>query len=462
MSNQAFERKSDDAHGVVLPRVHAEIIGNLPSSMGRPTTVPGREQKTAECCKDAAQLPRRQYGLLPQSRLFIPKASSLTPLELYEEQCKHVPNKQIWGVAWLNKTPIHPDDKYDSFVVVLLKTFALQRKAIKYKTLIMRKYPGRSAIIFRMGYWLTLPIPQWLTTDKAIIKYNEEAGVALIKNDARNTKIKHEIVKRRTKRSNIDTSYLEPEEETLRLEPDGQAYVAPSESKQHETSDGTLETGQTSTEEVPPVEDDSWERAPIVDTKSTWLVPKDITSESHPFGLLWVLPDIQAPGQFFKNIAFAWLGAYENMETVETAQAKIKESHPSWSVTLCEMGTPLQIPIPTWLLQQRQQILYDQPILSEFMQQGQHYVGPEELGVRLEEMNTQAEAAKIGNDVLDDTDMSAQIADIAGPEGDSDDGATIDDEKEYEVVNITRTTTGDKSIQLVAKHQREQKKDGEE
>ena len=60
-----------------------------------------------------------------------------------------------------------------------------------------------------------------LTTEE--IKYNERAGT--IKDDIRKTQIKHELVRR----PKIENTYLPPEEEeTLRLEPTGQEYVAQS------------------------------------------------------------------------------------------------------------------------------------------------------------------------------------------------------------------------------------------
>lgn len=311
--------------------------------------------------------PKQIPHMLPESKLYIPQTRNIAAETLWDQKCKCVPLRQHFGVAWVDRVPQHANAKHDRFVIVPLRVFSTHRKATRYKKMLhqMPKYNDRPVMLFEMGNWHALPIPVWLTEESDQVDYMRRVIVRLIDNDTKSTNVKHEVMKRRrkqdpeklrsadeilthTKEARDDTSvdrYLTADEETMLLESKGTRYEAP--------------------------ELDAEEK------EQAWETPDDILSSKTRYGLMWVLPDVQSPGQKFTHVCFAWLGAYKTPTELDAAQRRIKSVHPEWSVISFALGTPLDLPVPSWIMQTNSNYVYDQSTMSALMMESPSYRSPD-------------------------------------------------------------------------------------
>ncbi len=378
VSKMSIERKSDGS--IVLPRsmgisigIGAPIGGQHPPPLFSPPErrgIRGVSRNLADPSDDSSKAVE-----LPESRLHIPSTRSMTVNELFEERCKFRPKKQTWGAAWIDYAPATaPAEGRTQFTVVFLDVFGSKARAERYRTKCLEAYSDRPLIIFRVGHWIVLPVPQWLDTDDAMIAYNRCAIVNLMKKDVEATVVKHEIIKRRQKRSHLETSYLTPEEETAKLESGGDTWVPPTEKERAEQLD---------------------------DYKSPWINVSRSCTSKYKYGLAWVLPEVQNPGHRFEHVAFSWLGAFKTEGDVDSAQKTIRKQHPEWNVTVLELGKPVTMPIPLWLMQLDRKVVYDQPFVEELMSQVGTSVSPEDMDAELKQVDFDS-ASGVVDDLVGD------------------------------------------------------------
>lgn len=316
--------------------------------------------------------------LLPQSKLYIPQTRNIPAEQLWDERCKCVPNGQQWGAAWLDRVPTEPGHVYEHFVIVPLRVFTTHSKAAKFERRLKRnaRYKDRPLMVFQLGQWLALPVPVWLKDDDSRVAYNRAAIVSLITNDTRSTNIKHEVIRRRQKENaellRKADEILQPTYETAdsSVSQRGPQHALPAGHVRYHTSDEETALLEARGEryELP---------HPDAVAESAWQKPHSLLSSKHTYGLMWVLPDIQSPGQEFEHVCFAWLGAYATQQHVDDAQRLIKAAHPEWSVVSFEIGTPLQMPIPSWIMQVNSSYVYDQDTLNQLMMRDNAYRSPE-------------------------------------------------------------------------------------
>jgi hypothetical protein len=383
----SIERKSDGS--IVLPRSMGLSVG-----IGAPETqtqTQSNERRgirgTTRNLGGATLQGLKTAKDLPESRLFIPSTRPMTASELYEERCKSRPAEQEWGAGWIDYAPqLRAVDRH-SFTVVFLDVFATESDAHRYRERVTLEYPKRPLIVFRIGYWLALPVPRWLRTEAEVIAYNRTVTVGLISKDVQATRVKHAIIKRRAKQQGSD--YSSPEVETSKLESGGDDWIPPTEEAR---------------------------RVELDDYKSQWVAPSASCRSKYKYGLAWVLPNVQNPGHMFEHVTFAWLGAYMTDAQVQCAQATIREGHPEWNVAVFELGNPVSLPVPMWLLQLDRKVVYDQPYISELMSQaGPPCVSPEVVEEALLESaeDEDVETAVINELVGDDeasTDTEEELA----------------------------------------------------
>ena len=337
---------------------------------------------------------RNTAGVGNNPTVFIPKTRGLPPDHMWEERCECTPPGQKWGVALLTPTPTAPG-KHDQFVVVFLDAF---RSEVRAKACQRRMSKRHSTIVFEMGQWLALPVPTWLQTEDQIVDYNLESVCALMKYDTARTKIKQEVMRRRAKNSATVKESISPSDETKKLEPGSGDYWA----------------GRSQSPSLP---------------------NSSVNYESHyKVGLAWVLPNVQCPGLQFTNMAFAFLGAYEEECELDLAQAKIKETYPEWSIVAFDMCKPLEIPVPSWLMQRDMRVKYDQETMTELMM---HQAPP------LKDVGPPP--------TTDDATIRDVVTDIAGPE------IEIEIEHENErVVSVDEISSEFSSFRITATGQKKQ------
>lgn len=324
--------------------------------------------------------------LLPRSKLFIPQTRNISAEKLWDEKCKCVPHGQNWGCAWIDRVPDKPGKVFERFVIVPLKVFRTYKKAVKFQHRVQKKhkYKDRPFMIFQLGQWLALPVPVWLSSEDEQVDYTHNALVKLITNDTRSTNVRREVMKRRQKE---DAEVLREADELTQpayktTAPDGSFVDVPQTGDKKELPTGHARYLRPD-EETAILEATGrrYERpdADEEQKKFEWERPIDLISSRYNFGLMWVLPDIQSPGQKFKHVSFAWLGAYATESDLDAAQRMIKASHPEWSVVSFEIGTPLQLPIPQWIMQVNSSYVYDQETVGKLMMQDPNYMEPEEI-----------------------------------------------------------------------------------
>lgn len=364
--------------------------------------------------------------MLPESKLYIPQTRNIPALELSEERCKYVPRNQEWGCAWVDRVPDQPGGKYERFVIVPLRVFKTGRMAQKFLRQITKtpEYKDRPLMIFQMGYWLVLPSPEWLKSDNDRVEYNSATLIKLIERDTKSTVIKQEVMKRRQKEkaaklAEADRKYVKPTyaKSTKSIDQKELQAVVPARHAQYRSADEetALLEAKGRRYERPDPEDEKKEQ--------TWKIPTDLMSDELVWGLMWVLPDVQSPGQKFEAVSFAWLGAYQTHEHLEQAQRAIKKEHPEWSVISFRVGQPLQLPIPSWLMQVDSKYVYDQDTVCELMMQSPNYRTPEEVDAEIESRKIAAKHTAIDADGIDLLDRIAPC-----PETTDDEKDTLEDQ----------------------------------
>ncbi len=317
---------------------------------------------------------------LPSSRMYTPTTRELTGEQLCDEVCPHTPTNQCWGVAFVDKAPARPL-RFKQIVIQPLRVFRNARRAIKFEQQLRKtpEYKRKHIIRFKMGAWNVLPVPSWMTNPEEHLKYSRECIALLIDEDKKTTDAARNLMKRRRLQSTdalreADEKYVKPlydgqtpqqaepvppnqqryfsaDEETKLLQPGGEEFVLPPEGE----------------ERVQPESDK----------------PDDILDERYLFGLMWVLPFVQNI-EVHDFVAFAWLGAYQTEPEVEDAQKKIRDACPEWSVDRFEIGDPLELPMPTWLMQLDSKLVYDQPFLKDLLMPSPDYKSPEEVNAQMD------------------------------------------------------------------------------
>lgn len=290
----------------------------------------------------------------PQRKTVEAKQRKLPIHTLQNLKCTTTPPDQRIGVGQLYTLPTTPGEKRQQFLVNLLNVFSSQKDADEYKVFLARSRSAERGtyvvMTFPMGYWLSLPVPVWLHDGKGANVFNSQSTVNRINTYNSNSifrllkenfdqAIRSKIV--RKARTDSSGPYMTADEENKILEPDGTVF---SSAAAEEKKDQILEP----------------------DDKVFY--NQKVLADKFKYGLAWVLPTIQTPGQEFESVAFAWLGAYATLDEVTSARKDIQRDQPEFNVYEFKLGTLLELPVKSWVLQSRNAVFYDsQEVLGEML-----------------------------------------------------------------------------------------------
>lgn len=298
---------------------------------------------------------RTRPNEIPQARMTIPKTRGLSVDILWEQQCMVLPSKQKYGLAWVFHLPLESGVEFESMTVVYIGSYKTRYMALSAQVRAKGMFPDRTSMLFKIGYWQALPVPRWLDEFEDVDQYNGEVIKRHMTNDFKLTEIEHELLRRRAK-ANVELLPDDPAVATEKVEE--AVYGKDPNLKENAEDDDDEKTEPVVAKPTEPAHVvDQWDSKPV----------EGLVSSKSKIGLAWVLPTLQRRGRKLTDIALAWLGTFRSVEAANVQQKLIKRVHPEWHVYSFEVGQPLSLPVPTWEMQRKRRVQYDQDILKEFM-----------------------------------------------------------------------------------------------
>lgn len=279
---------------------------------------------------------------MPEAKLFVPESRNKPVDEMWSEKYQ-TPHKQTFGVAFFGPIPKTAGNKYTRFQICGLSVHKNEARANSERDHIREKHPEQMPGTFRMGMWHVLPVPVWLETESEQVEYARTCISYHMNLEKRKTKLRQDLVKRRSKLP-VGTKPFEAHEEATLLEPDDVVD--------------------------PPIDEEEKEKKVIKF--------KELVFRKHAWGLMSVLPEVQNPNQSFEFVCFNWIGAYKSRSDAEHERAIIQPKYPEWQIFSFKLGEPLDLPVPVWLFKQ-EQFAFDQRTMKDFMSCTTNGPNPEEL-----------------------------------------------------------------------------------
>lgn len=325
----------------------------------------------------------------PRSRMHIPKTRGLTGEQLWELRCSVLPKHQNWCLVWIFFVPNEPGSTFKSIKIVFVGVYKNREMAASAQIHARGMYPNRASMLSRVGFWQALPVPRWLESDAAHDEYNGDIIKRLIDQDTKKTRIEHEVLRRRAKAA-ADIEADPPEIASEKVE-----SAVYGESRVDEDDDEIKDSGDSK-----PV--DIW-----VSLDGKGLVPK-----KQRIGLAWVLPSVQRRGRDLREVAVAWLGTFRSVTEANNQQKLIKDKHPEWDVHSFFVGEPIDLPVPIWELQKREQVQYNQEMLGDFMRSNPTIVEDDDPIIEPPDMG---DGRTVEDDVMEQTEADLVNAIIPTP-----------------------------------------------